>query len=653
MVAGLTAFLLVVGGVGWWVWPGGSDPRADGRAAAQTLAALPAVQLSTTFEGTDGAVTRSQLTVTAAGLATGTVHGPLDSTADLASTSSRTLLRGDDSYWGTHTPNDVGSAVGHWVTSTQPATDLGLDVSQLTPAALARLVTRVVNDPTATPQDAGTVHGQAATSFTAGGWTVLISTGSPHQVLGLGGSVGSGGSAGVPTSPGPSASDSTGTPGVSSAALLTAGSGPVAVPVDDSSYSPYVFIQPQPAAPAQAAAVPSAVATATSSPSGSPTGGGDGRVTQPPPAAFSAQLPPEPLCTSPTCSADIQVTNTGGRAAQATAFVSVSPGLAQTALTLGTVQPGATVTRQFSYPNQAQPGGPQVTVYVKAWLFSPSQDGPDPAAAERLQKRQLDPSKELQVTSLDPIYQPTAVRMLDLLTDQAGATNQQALEVLDMATTRGFLPELSVLSSSDGLQNPKDLYRLLSTDIGQETLPSGQTPAPTPGGVEQIGNRRVLEQVTQLFLTDPKAKIWYDGVYEQNGAKAKTDIIFEGTVGGRPVQRAYQIKTVTSDSMLGKRLGEAGKQLNGLGGVEVATGIPEQAPPGFQRIIQIYLEPTVDPRIYTADQAGLERQLSKRLQQAMRNLCGADGKPLADLLVVVNGTGVHEWTDLKAVGVPC
>ncbi|MFD1078149.1 hypothetical protein [Longispora fulva] len=106
----------------------------------------------------------------------------------------------------------------------------------------------------------------------------------------------------------------------------------------------------------------------------------------------------------------------------------------------------------------------------------------------------------------------------------------------------------------------------------------------------------------------------------------------------------------SSRSTIGTRIGEAGRQLNGMSGVDPRTGVTENSPPGFERTIQLYLEPSVGPRTFGADREGLQRLLSGPLKQAMGNLC-RNGQRLAYRLVIVNGTGTHVWTDLRAVGV--
>jgi hypothetical protein len=157
----------------------------------------------------------------------------------------------------------------------------------------------------------------------------------------------------------------------------------------------------------------------------------------------------------------------------------------------------------------------------------------------------------------------------------------------------------------------------------------------------------VLEQVAHLMKTDPNAKVIYDGPYEINGKKFKTDYMVISSKGGEEIKKAFQVKTVTSRRNLPHHVDKGGEQLNGEGG----GAEPESAPPGFERVLQINIEPGF-AELFLKNTADLENFLfsTRKYATVRENLCKQreDGKgPRIQQLVIVNGAGTHVWADLS------
>ncbi|MFC7548940.1 hypothetical protein [Plantactinospora sp. GCM10030261] len=88
---------------------------------------------------------------------------------------------------------------------------------------------------------------------------------------------------------------------------------------------------------------------------------------------------------------------------------------------------------------------------------------------------------------------------------------------------------------------------------------------------------------------------------------------------------------------------EAIDQLNGRGGTSSRTGAREEAPPGFDKVAVLYLEPdSPEPEL---DEAGLVRFLHRRgrLPRVAEVLCAGGVAQLTEL-VIVNASGIHRWT---------
>jgi len=658
---------LVAGLVVYLAWPNSSADPGDaatsasglppaevGAAAADALQAWPAVQLTVSFQpGSSGEqdppVTEANLTVTADGQASGTLREPEIGSADAAWSGGQLYLRGDAQFWAQQDPQyaNVLTSAGRWVKPEKRSgyymlDNFGLDAGTITPKALAELVRQVTSDPDVQRDGPWqTPDGHPATAYTARGWTVLIGDEAPHVVLALGGD--------------PHAGDGP----IHPAAWRPAGpmvAGPAvyrplqADPPDADDTQPYVSLAPRQATQDKADATRSAAASASTE---AVTDDGAGRLGgQPAPSGpeFEINELSPSLCTTPTCTHTVQVTNSGGQAADATLYTN-DPGDPGAPSPLGTLAPNQSKQVTFTHTNLARGTGGAVNYTVNVWVYSSALYGADPDVTERLRARGLQPDKQSELSSIDTPQRPAATRLLDAMTKDtppsdpgAEKVNASALKALDSANRSGQLPLWEKVVDSGRLQNPGDLRRRVS-DAG------------APG---QLGKRRQLEHVVHLLQIDPTARVWYDGKYtddngkpylDDHGKPYQADEIYTGTDNGKPVKRCVQIKAIKSLGKLGANMREGAEQLNGR-----KDGSDENCPPGFERVLVIELENSVGPGMaYGGIRPALEEFLkAKRNQQARQNLCGPDRTRFVDRLVIVNAAGTHEWTDLdRTLGIPC
>jgi hypothetical protein len=645
---------LVAGLVLWLSWPTGSEnlggtvasalgvpPAELGAAAADALQAWPAVQLTVSYKPgnfgeQDPPVTEADLTVTADGQAAGTLREPEVGSADAAWSGGQLYLRGDPEFWAQQDPQyaDVLTSAGRWVKPEKRSgyymlDSFGVDAGTITPKALAELVRQVTSDPDVQRDGPWqTPDGHTATAYAARGWTVLIGDEAPHAVLALGGD--------------PHAGDSP----VHPAAWRPAGpmvAGPAvyrpmqADAPDADNTQPYVSLAPRQAAQDKADATRSAVASASAE---AVTDDGAGRLGgQPAPSGpeFEINELTPSVCSAPTCTHTVEVTNSGGQAADATLYTN-DPGDPGAPSPLGTLAPGQSKQVTFTHANLARGTGGTVRYTVSAWVYSAALYGPDPEVTERLRARGLQPDKQSELNSIDAPLRPAATRLLDAMTKDvprsgpdAEEGNASALKALDRANRTSQLPLWDKVVSSGRLQNPGDLRKLVN-DTG------------APG---QDGKRSQLEYLVHLLQTDPTARVWYDGNYTaDNGEKYHADAIYTSTKDGK---RCVQLKTMGSLGSLGAGLRKGAGQLNGLKS-------PENCPPGFDRVLMIKLEDSVGPGMaYGGIRGAVEKFLKDEQRlQARQSLCGTNGEKLVDRLVIVNAAGTHEWTDLdKTLGIPC
>ncbi|MGW2417699.1 hypothetical protein ACWC0C_00320 [Streptomyces sp. NPDC001709] len=610
LVAMGVAVTVVLACVGYVLWSHGSGASqrespvshvtaADrGASAARVLGALPAVSLSMAYAPAgDRPVTHANLTATASGEVSGTLHEPVTGEAALAWSGDRLYLKGDTDFWAQQGPSygtDLTGS-GHWIAPTKRSgsamlDSFGVNAGSLSPQSLAALVRQVTSDPGAVQEDGGTIEGHKAVSYTARGWTVLLASSSPYTVLAVGGE--------------------------------PLDAGPVRPADDPDDYShPYLVMVPKPATEEQAAAVHAAAAEAVAA---VPPAASDDAVStaQGPDFTITDNTDNSAhLCTADPCPYSLTITNSGDQAGEATLYLSF-PDVPDQPHPLGTLEPGQSQEVGGTGPNLAPPG--QSVRYTDyAWVYSPALYGPDPGVGSRLHARGLGPDDVSVATPL----KPTVAKLLDLMTKDAPASDTQAgdraVEALKGAADRGRLPALKAIADSGRLQNPQDLREVVPTTA-------------------HLREQRVMEQVAHLLKTDPNAKVTWGGLYEVNGETYRTDYLYTSTRQGQEVRRAVRVKTVHSVKELGAVTGDG------------AEG--EKAPPGFERVLRIDLEPAVGPLLSLASTADLRKFLStgREFRQARENLCKPHGGgSRVDRLVIVNESGTHEWTDLSSLGVRC
>ncbi|MFD8594998.1 hypothetical protein ACFV1L_08350 [Kitasatospora sp. NPDC059646] len=622
--------------LGLVLWPDGDgtpavETRAQlqdhARTAAEALEALPAVELSAVYvPGQDGAATRAQLTVTAGGQATGTLQGPASGKADLAWSGDQLYLKGDAAFWAQQEPfhgHDLTSS-GHWVAPEKRSgyymlDSFGVNAGSLTPKALAEVVRQIVSDPGAVVEDAGLQGGRPVTSFVGRTGTVVVTAAAPYQVVALGVDP-------VDAGPVTTAMWHTG------AGSRSAAGGRRAVPAgygDSDPYQPYLFLGPKPATAAQAAAVGSDAAAAASA--SVPPASTDVAVASAGPA-FKVDLGGPDLCETDLCPYTVTVTNQGDQPADAVLHVSFQ-GRPLAVHPLGTLAPKESKQISGSTPNAAKGTNSTVTVTYDAWVYSAASYGPDPAVAERLRARKLDPQEIVA-----PPLRPMVSMLLDAFTREAAqddtAANDAARDLLEKADNHGHIPLLADLVSSGRVQNIKDLPALMKKAYS----------ANNPGGI------RELENAGHFVRNNPDYNVIVDGSYPLDGVTYKADILALPADGGTAGADSVQIKTVNSRRNFAEAVDLGARQLTGEAGVNGEDKFPDNSPPGFKRVLQLNIEPKF-PELFGTSKSDLEYDLfNLRKWEKIRSiLCEkrAGGNDLrVQRLIIVNGSGVSTWDNL-------
>ncbi|MFF2801830.1 hypothetical protein ACFVUT_18345 [Streptomyces sp. NPDC058051] len=615
---------------------GGQSPAAvaaKGAAAAKALAALPGVRLSAAYRSSGGETeVRADLTVTSDGEASGTLRMPVTGRAAMAWSADQLYLKGDDDFWaqqGPHYGKDLSSS-SHWVAPVKRdgyymLDSFGVNAGSLNPASLASLVREVTSDPSVVQEDVESVRGRKATSYAARDWTVVLADAAPHTVLAIG------------------ISPARSSPVKSASWRHTAGGRVLPavhrMPSDDSDrYSnPYLNVILHPATGKEAKAVRVAAGEAKTAAVPPLTSAEKVKNAQGP--VFTTSSDDAYLCTSKPCSYSYTVTNEGDEPAEATLHVSF-PGIPDRAHPLGVLAPGKSRTVSGTRPNAAAGTGSTVRHVDPVWVYSYAYYGPDPEVGRRLHARNLKPDDVFVATPL----KPAVAKLLDLMTKNAAGDDTKANEVavaaLRSADNRGQLPLLAAIAQSGRLSNIKDL--------AANVIKANKMDNP--------GDIRVLEQVAHLMVTDPNTEVTYDGAYEINGEKYKADYITVSRKGGEEIKKAFQVKAASSRRNLPDHVDKGGEQLNGEAGASGSDGLAENAPPGFRRVLQIYLEPNLTD-LFHQSKADLESSLfeTRKWAKVRENLCKqrADKQgPRIEELVIVNGAGNHVWADLSKLCTP-
>ncbi|MGW2304476.1 DNA/RNA non-specific endonuclease [Streptomyces sp. NPDC001809] len=626
------------------LWPGaskGSDasedakprvpPAQQGASAADALRALSAVNLSMVYAPTERLpMTRANLTVDSTGKASGTLSEPVVGKSALAWSGDQLYLKGDASFWAQQDPQygrDVTSA-GRWIKSEKREGYYMLDsfavnVGSLTPASLATLVRQVTSDPEAVREDGATLQGRTAVAYTSEGWTVVLAAESPYPVLAIGG---------VPSHDDPVKPAVWHPAGRTGPAVKPAGHRANAV-ADDDLFSSYLTLVPKPATTEQvnsvrtttATAVATAVPPATSAEAVSKTMG----------PAFTTTSNTGGWCTTNPCSYSFTVTNSGDQAGEATLYLTM-PQVPTVPRPLGILKPKQSKTVSGTRPNIAWGTGRTVHHTDSAWVYSTAEYGPDPEIGSRLHARNLRPGDLSYSTPL----QPTVAGLLDAMTKDRPTSDteagDEASDALSAADRQGALPDLGKIVGSGRLNNPQDLRKILPT-------------------TDKVDNRRVLQQIAQLLQADPHAHVTWTAPPTTGDTTPPADYLYTTTEQGHQVKRAVKAETVRSPAELGSKARLGSAQLNGeQPGSGTVRG--QKVRPGYERALRLDLEPFAGPLLNLATTQDLEHSLSTSPQfQPLRDsLCEPDGGgPRVDRLIIVNGSGTHQWTNPSHLGASC
>lgn len=637
--------LILLASLVYVLWPSGSgshgeasaphvSPAHRGALAARALSALPAVTMSTAYAPVEHApVTHADLTVTASGQASGTLTEPVTGKSAMAWSGDRLYLKGDSDFWAQQDPlygRDLTST-GHWVAPKKRSGYYMLDrfavnAGSLTPKSLAAVVRQVTSDPEAVEQTAGKIGGHEAVSYTTQGWTVILTADSPYTVLAIGGD---------PSHQGPVKPAAWHAPRRTKSRAEPVDHHATATPAAyaDGDYSSYLLMVPKPATTEQTTAVRSTAASAAATAVAPATSSEAVAKSMGP--AFTINNNSAYLCTTNPCAYSFTVTNSGDEAGAATLYLSL-PRVPDQPHPLGTLQPKQSKSVSGTRPNIAAGTGRTVKHTDYAWVYSSAEYGSDPKVGSRLHERNLRPGD----VSVGTPLKPTVAKLLDLMTKDRPTSDTQAggkaLHAVEAANDQGELPDLGTIVDSGRLENPEALREILPT-------------------TDKVENRRVLQQVAQLLRTDPQARVTWAGPYKAGGKTYRADYFSTTTRRGQKIKRAVRAKTVQNPGQLGSQMSLGAEQLNGERQGSANAG-SEKAPPGFERVLQVNLEPGVGPLLALSTTTGLEQLLStgQEFRQARESLCEPNGDgPRVDRLVIVNESGTHEWTDLRRVGARC
>ncbi|MFD0633099.1 hypothetical protein [Catenulispora yoronensis] len=614
-----------------------TEATAHGIAAAAALDGLPGIHLSAFYAPSDGtSITQAELTVTNDGKASGTFEEPVTGKATMAWSGEQLYLKGDKEFWAQQAPQygyDLTSSE-RWVAPEKNSGhymlgSFGVNVGSLSPKSLAAIVRQVTSDPAAVQEDAGSPQGRQAISYTVDEQMVVLTADAPYTLVEIGFNPANARPVTTAAWHGQSGADGALAVSIDHHVELADGGGDDGDDGDDRFYNPYLVATPKPATDKEADATRAAATDAAASAVPPSSDAQAARLQGP---NFVTTFNSPDLCTSDPCSYSFTVTNEGNAAAEAVLHVSF-PGIPDIVHPLGTLSPGQSETVNGTRPNLA--AGTRATVQHTdySWVYSSAIYGPDPAVGQRLYARGLKPDDVFVATPLKPFV----ANLLDQMTKDAPITdeevNKKVIDALQKANDAGKLPLLMTIAANGRLQNPGGLAKPLSD-------------------LKKKGNIRVLEQIAYLLKTDPQAKVWFDGDYKAgDGQTYRTDYIYTSNRGGQEVRRAVQVKTLEQWDKFWPRMKEGAEQLNG----EHTNGPnAEKAPPGFERVLQINLELTPEDRAFTEDKSYFTRFLkSPRYAQARQNLCKRTGGDRIDRLVIVNGAGTYEWTDLTEIGVNC
>ncbi|MFD4855219.1 hypothetical protein [Streptomyces atratus] len=592
LVAGLVTFLVAPRHQ--------SSPRGMAAKAAEDLRAWHGVTYTGTTVDGDGVVTRMRMTVTRDGTAYGTLSRDFGALAEIAVSPDRTLLRGNRQWWLGDEPSSADSLADTWILN-PPRSVTGLvPGGKLTPAALADAV---LGPDGARWRQAGTttVGGHPARVLTNGTQRILVASSFPHRLLSVG--------LPVPGSSGHRATPSSGTAGVHSVVAHGPPRGVV---------RPLVYRGSGDAVPP--AGLSSAVSEADDSEvertaaavrrlgeeEAKPAKLGE-RITVQPDVTVQLLTPD---CGTPTCSTMVTVDNGGPGTVNGRLMVSEEgQSLLDTHIS---VPAGASQSYQAaSSPNRAPPGG-EIYTTIRATLYNPAVMGDDPALVRRLADRGLNLNKSAVAG------QPNGKAILQTLDAMTSDIHPDTDQWLRYERVREVTGMVSNLIRQRALQPFHDL--VVKTDNLSVTVPDGFREMRENTAQLSLGDIRVLRHAADLGLAGHKVH-WGTTYYPDGSDKGyKADLLDLTT------RQAFHERTVTGGTgEVGDAFKEVVKEFRG----ETGGG----APPGFDKVARINIEPNATTSLVGMSRADLLKELRKL---DLERSCAPAGEPVVDRVVITN-----------------
>ncbi|WP_143021455.1 hypothetical protein [Prauserella marina] len=362
------------------------------------------------------------------------------------------------------------------------------------------------------------------------------------------------------------------------------------------------------------------------------------------PASFVVTAGTWPPCVDiPVCSAPMTVTNVGGEAGEGTVLLSSSNGASTSAPV--SLAPGGSTVVPFSVPNTAPAGG-SVMINITGIVQVTSRMGKNTEVPKRLGERGIDVNNPVGAPS---VYGPEVLRVLDDLTRGTDtenlSANASAARTVRTASEAGVLGPVHRLVTSPGVAGPAD-----SADHNVSRVVdalSGDAPSATdPAKAAAV---HLLERAAALAAerTEPKDKgtvvLADPAELTVEGADGKEVTgSYRADLLDTAQKRAYGIEAVPAPALdlLPRSPARAGELLRAVQrGVEKLTGgTGNKAPPGYAKVVEVYLEPAGDGL-----QSATLGQLTHLLGTAevegstLRDVVlDEQGKPVIDELVLVN-----------------
>ncbi|MEU5102049.1 hypothetical protein AB0H07_07120 [Streptomyces sp. NPDC021354] len=605
LIAGLTTFVL---------WPREEEktPPQLASAATKSLRAWRGVTYAGTTVDGNGAIVGFRLTVARDGTAYGTLSRDSGALAELAVSPERTLLRGNQQWWFGHEPGSADALANTWVADPPHGVTGLAELSRLTPAALADALLDEDSDGSSGAdkwrQSASTsVNGRPAKVLTDGTLRIVVTASAPYRPL----SVGLPGSAEPQRSTTPEPA-----PDIGDARTAAFRSGPPGGAVRSAGHASAAAGEPAPdpglssavSEPDKAQVQRTTEAVRRVDAKQEQAEPLSERVAAQPDVAVQA-TPTPPLCTTPSCTAAVTVTNRGTAPASGTVMVTVA---GQTALNSPvSVPPGGNRALTATARNVAPPGQ-TIPVTWSVVFYAPDVMGDDPALVKRLADRGFrlnEPMGDQRVNS-GPPNGKAVLQLLDAMTPGIGPRTSPLLRkqrisdvgqtVANLVQQGAFEPFYELVVNSDNLK--------LSDESG-----FGELREKTAQFSDS--DRRTLQHASDLARAGHEV-VWgttFKPAGSTDGYKADLqDLTRKQTIQRKAVSGSTD--AVVND--FAKAIGE----LSGDG----------VTPPGFSKVAWVDIAPNATTALVGMDRQALVKEL-KRLK--LDKHCRGAGGPAFDAAV--------------------